>query len=417
MSFDPIRTNVPGIDICEHLPLQATIADKFSIVRGIRTFNSHDPDTLLTGFPPPRADRPSFGSVVSRTARSRRDHSDRTCRWRAKAPRPTVRGPVTWARPIARSMPRAGVALDNLSRNAEITVEPVGRPTNAAGIASTIFAATWMLGAKSRDGFVPWPGVRDAQLDARRATPSTSARNPPQARAKYGQANQLPAGAAAWSKRACRWSTSATGPTGTITTRSFPRCAASCRRSTARSTRCSPTSPSAASISHVTVLLWGEMGRSPRIGTETGRPTGRDHWRKRASPSWPAAASAWARPSATPARAANACRPAVHAAEHPRDALPRPRHRPDHDLPQLQRPAHEPARRPQADSGVDLILHDERLVWRLEQGLLVDVAGDFFALSMRCVTSHWPPSVHMRSVTVCPVFNSSSSMSRSGCAL
>jgi len=29
---------------------------------------------------------------------------------------------------------------------------------------------------------------------------------------------------------------------------------------------------------HVTVLLWGEMGRSPRIGTETGRPSGRDHW-------------------------------------------------------------------------------------------------------------------------------------------
>ena len=29
---------------------------------------------------------------------------------------------------------------------------------------------------------------------------------------------------------------------------------------------------------HVTVLLWGEMGRSPRIGTEAGRPSGRDHW-------------------------------------------------------------------------------------------------------------------------------------------
>src|SRR5262249_26082765 len=29
---------------------------------------------------------------------------------------------------------------------------------------------------------------------------------------------------------------------------------------------------------HVTVLIWGEMGRSPKIGTETGRPTGRDHW-------------------------------------------------------------------------------------------------------------------------------------------
>src|SRR5262249_35481526 len=34
--FTPIRTKVPGLDICELMPLQAKIADKFSIVRGIR---------------------------------------------------------------------------------------------------------------------------------------------------------------------------------------------------------------------------------------------------------------------------------------------------------------------------------------------------------------------------------------------
>ncbi len=31
--FRPIRTNVPGIDICEHLPMQARVADKFSLIR------------------------------------------------------------------------------------------------------------------------------------------------------------------------------------------------------------------------------------------------------------------------------------------------------------------------------------------------------------------------------------------------
>ncbi len=31
--FEPIRTNVPGIDVCEHLPLHARIADKFSLIR------------------------------------------------------------------------------------------------------------------------------------------------------------------------------------------------------------------------------------------------------------------------------------------------------------------------------------------------------------------------------------------------
>src|SRR6266436_4849301 len=30
--FQPIRTNVNGMEICEHLPLQARIADKFAII-------------------------------------------------------------------------------------------------------------------------------------------------------------------------------------------------------------------------------------------------------------------------------------------------------------------------------------------------------------------------------------------------
>src|SRR5476649_2743446 len=47
--FSPIRTNVPDIDICELMPRQATIADKFSILRGIRTHGNHDPTELLTG--------------------------------------------------------------------------------------------------------------------------------------------------------------------------------------------------------------------------------------------------------------------------------------------------------------------------------------------------------------------------------
>jgi hypothetical protein len=33
--FKPIQTNVPGIDICEHMPLQAKIMDKLAIVRNM----------------------------------------------------------------------------------------------------------------------------------------------------------------------------------------------------------------------------------------------------------------------------------------------------------------------------------------------------------------------------------------------
>jgi uncharacterized protein (DUF1501 family) len=34
-AFKPIRTNVPGIDICEHLPQLAKVTDKYSIIRSI----------------------------------------------------------------------------------------------------------------------------------------------------------------------------------------------------------------------------------------------------------------------------------------------------------------------------------------------------------------------------------------------
>ena len=63
--FKPIRTNVPGMDVCELLPMQAKIADRFSIVRGFQTPGSHDSRILTTGFKP-GAYRPAFGSVVSK---------------------------------------------------------------------------------------------------------------------------------------------------------------------------------------------------------------------------------------------------------------------------------------------------------------------------------------------------------------
>lgn len=70
--FRPIRTNVPGIDICELMPRQSALADKFAIVRGLRTHGNHDPTELLTGIHAEasgtigRIRRPAIGSVVSR---------------------------------------------------------------------------------------------------------------------------------------------------------------------------------------------------------------------------------------------------------------------------------------------------------------------------------------------------------------
>ena len=52
------------------MPLQAKIADRFSIVRGFQTTGGHDSRMLTTGFKP-GVYRPAFGSVVSRVSAGR----------------------------------------------------------------------------------------------------------------------------------------------------------------------------------------------------------------------------------------------------------------------------------------------------------------------------------------------------------
>lgn len=68
--FKPIRTSVPGIEICEHMPKLARRADKFAVVRGIsHTLADHGLGTryLMTGnLPTPVVNYPMYGSVVSR---------------------------------------------------------------------------------------------------------------------------------------------------------------------------------------------------------------------------------------------------------------------------------------------------------------------------------------------------------------
>ncbi len=66
--FQPIRTNVPGIDICEHLPMHARIADKFAIIRNMRfRQQGHTSPELYTG--QLTGNRPSIGSIVSKLRR------------------------------------------------------------------------------------------------------------------------------------------------------------------------------------------------------------------------------------------------------------------------------------------------------------------------------------------------------------
>ena len=72
--FRPIRTNVPGIDICEHLPRLSRMADKFTILRSLhhqRGEHSGGTHRFLTGHSSlaanlPNSENPELGSVVAR---------------------------------------------------------------------------------------------------------------------------------------------------------------------------------------------------------------------------------------------------------------------------------------------------------------------------------------------------------------
>jgi hypothetical protein len=62
--FKPIRTNVPGVDICELFPLQAKMWDKLAVVRSVVAGQAdHRDQETHTGFV---RGRPCFGSIVSK---------------------------------------------------------------------------------------------------------------------------------------------------------------------------------------------------------------------------------------------------------------------------------------------------------------------------------------------------------------
>ncbi len=69
-TFNPIKTNVDGVEISEHLPKLAQCADKFAILRGVsHTLGAHELGTeyVNTGSRPiPSLEYPGYGSVVTK---------------------------------------------------------------------------------------------------------------------------------------------------------------------------------------------------------------------------------------------------------------------------------------------------------------------------------------------------------------
>jgi hypothetical protein len=71
--FRPIRTSLPGVSFCEHLPRLAALADKIAVIRAlVGATDDHDARVCLTGWSPrvqpPAGGWPSYGSVAAKWA-------------------------------------------------------------------------------------------------------------------------------------------------------------------------------------------------------------------------------------------------------------------------------------------------------------------------------------------------------------
>ena len=105
----------------------------------------------------------------------------------------------------------------------------------------------------------------------------------------------------------------------------------------------------------VVTVMWGEFGRTPKINGNDG---GRDHW----SPAMSALVAGGGLKmgqaiGATSARGEYPTRPPLHRAAAAEHAVPGDRHRPGDDVPQRQRPADVPPRRPRAGHGIAVTAH------------------------------------------------------------
>jgi hypothetical protein len=76
--FQPIRTKLPGLQVCELMPKVASLADKFVFIRSlVGSAGAHDAFQCQSGFPArdlqSLGGRPAFGSVIAKLRGSPRD--------------------------------------------------------------------------------------------------------------------------------------------------------------------------------------------------------------------------------------------------------------------------------------------------------------------------------------------------------
>ena len=281
--FKPIQTNVPGMEISELLPMQAKIADKFAIIRNMKfQQEGHTAPELYTGFL--RGNRPAIGSVISKL------RSDAGIRMPIPpnvylgdanhVGHPGFLGKAHEAYiPGERASTNLGMArdmtLDKLSDRRHLLKSfdsmrrdlDDARGSMAGMDAFNAQAMEMMTSNRARDAF-------DVNKE------------PEKVRALYGKGTEF---------LQARRLVEAGVPFVTLTPRNRnpgPMCNGEwdhhdhifrCLRTVAPQLDQSIYAlltdlETRGMLNDVAVCVWGEMGRTPRVGTQRGTVAGRDHW-------------------------------------------------------------------------------------------------------------------------------------------
>jgi hypothetical protein len=293
--FKPIRTNVPGFDICELMPKQAKIADKLALVRNMAfNPNFHDPVEVFSGFRKPteggHAVRPDLGSVVSRLRGGMSNGLPAYVALDKTAGDEFRNGPAYLG--IAHKAFIAGEKLRGLSlprnvsperlRDRATLVRSFDQMHRGLDTARGELAATDEFTARALD-MVTGPRARDA-FDL--------TREPSSVRARYGDGDALRLlqarrlveagvpvvtltfGSRYGKDKDCQFSWDTHDNNFICLRRLLPRLD--------QAVHALVTDLHARGMEQdVCVYIGGEMGRTPRVGQSTGngsKPDGRDHW-------------------------------------------------------------------------------------------------------------------------------------------
>ena len=285
----PIKTNVPGMEISELLPLQAKIADKLAIIRNMKFLQQgHTPPELLTGFNDGK--RASIGAIVSKLRRDAgiqgalppyvtiandgNSHHANYTGALGMGHKPLATDAT--AQKVSGLQPVKDITADRLADRRTLlrSFDTLRRELDDAhGSFSGMDAFTgqamdMIVGSKARDAF-------------------DLSKEPDKSRAKYGKQTEyllarrlVEAGVSVVTITPQNHVDQKTCPNGQWDHHDHIfRCLRNVLPTYDQSVYSLVTDLHERGLDKdVAVVIWGEMGRTPRVGGQKGTVAGRDHW-------------------------------------------------------------------------------------------------------------------------------------------